>query len=207
MVGDFAAAQQPVIVVLTEGTSLTVQAVVSSDRRFVRLTVVPFFSTIGDVRTFTIHRHDDDDQQFVGLQSRRPILRPAREARKLPKAPPCSCRTSRSCRSRPPSACPTAARCCWAASSGLSEGRNEARRADFEQAAVHQSLVPQRRHRPHDEQPDDDGHAANHHPGRRGRKPAGHCSSTVRRSKRRKVRMSKSRTTRLFDLRLCNSLT
>ncbi|MGD9126639.1 MAG: general secretion pathway protein GspD [Planctomycetia bacterium] len=53
VVGDFAAAQQPVIVILSEGTFLTVQAVVSADRRFVRLTVVPFFSTIGDVDTFT----------------------------------------------------------------------------------------------------------------------------------------------------------
>ncbi|HTQ40175.1 MAG TPA: hypothetical protein VMJ32_14205 [Pirellulales bacterium] len=53
VVGDFAAAQQPVIVVLSEGTSLTVQAVVSNDRRFVRLTVVPFFSNIGAVNTFT----------------------------------------------------------------------------------------------------------------------------------------------------------
>ncbi len=53
VVGDFAAAQQPVIVVLSEGTFLTVQAVVSSDRRFVRLTVVPFFSEIRDVDTFT----------------------------------------------------------------------------------------------------------------------------------------------------------
>jgi len=53
VVGDFAAAQQPVIVVLSEGTFLTVQAVVSNDRRFVRLTVVPFFSQIGDVQEFT----------------------------------------------------------------------------------------------------------------------------------------------------------
>jgi type II secretory pathway component GspD/PulD (secretin) len=53
VVGDFAAAQQPVIVVLSEGTSLTVQAVVSNDRRFVRLTVVPFFSQIGAVDEFT----------------------------------------------------------------------------------------------------------------------------------------------------------
>ncbi|MBN1591382.1 MAG: hypothetical protein JW888_17855 [Pirellulales bacterium] len=53
VVGDFAAAQQPVIVILSEGTFLTVQAVVSHDRRFVRLTVVPFFSQIGDVNTFT----------------------------------------------------------------------------------------------------------------------------------------------------------
>lgn len=55
VVGDFAAAQQPVIVVLSEGTFLTVQAVVSPDRRFVRLTVVPFFSKIGDVKTFTFN--------------------------------------------------------------------------------------------------------------------------------------------------------
>jgi general secretion pathway protein D len=53
VVGDFAAAHQPVIVVLSEGTTLSVQAVVSSDRRFVRLTLVPFFSQIGDVETFT----------------------------------------------------------------------------------------------------------------------------------------------------------
>ncbi len=53
VVGDFAAAQQPVIVVLSEGTQLNVQAVVSSDRRFVRLTLVPFFSRIGPVDTFT----------------------------------------------------------------------------------------------------------------------------------------------------------
>jgi general secretion pathway protein D len=55
VVGDFAAAQQPVIVILSEGTFLTVQAVVSHDRRFVRLTVVPFFSQIGDVNTFTFY--------------------------------------------------------------------------------------------------------------------------------------------------------
>lgn len=53
VVGDFAAAQQPVVVVLSEGTFLSVQAVVSADRRFVRLTVVPFFSQIGEVNTFT----------------------------------------------------------------------------------------------------------------------------------------------------------
>jgi general secretion pathway protein D len=53
VVGDFAAAQQPVIVVLNEGTSMNVQAVVSNDRRFVRLTLVPFFSQIGDVDEFT----------------------------------------------------------------------------------------------------------------------------------------------------------
>ena len=53
VVGDFAAAHQPVVVVLSEGTSLNVQAVVSSDRRFVRLTLQPVFSQIGNVDTFT----------------------------------------------------------------------------------------------------------------------------------------------------------
>lgn len=53
VVGDFAAAQAPVIAVLGEGTSLSVQAVVSPDRRFVRLTLIPFFSDIQDVTTFT----------------------------------------------------------------------------------------------------------------------------------------------------------
>lgn len=53
VVGEFAAAQQPVIVVLSEGTMMTVQAVVSDDRRYVRLTMVPFFSQIGNVDTFT----------------------------------------------------------------------------------------------------------------------------------------------------------
>jgi general secretion pathway protein D len=53
VVGDFAAAYQPVITVLSEGTALTVQAVISHDRRFVRLTVLPLFSSIGDeVETF-----------------------------------------------------------------------------------------------------------------------------------------------------------
>ncbi|HEY2881175.1 MAG TPA: hypothetical protein VGJ15_02050, partial [Pirellulales bacterium] len=63
VVGDFAAAQQPVIVVLSEGTSLTVQAVVSNDRRFVRLTVVPFFSQIGDVDTFTFTGSNSSTQK------------------------------------------------------------------------------------------------------------------------------------------------
>lgn len=53
VVGDFAAAYQPVVVVLNEGTQLSVQAVTSRDRRFVRMTLVPFFSQIGDVEEFT----------------------------------------------------------------------------------------------------------------------------------------------------------
>lgn len=53
VVGEFASALQPVIVVLNEGTMMTIQAVVSNDRRYVRLTVVPFFTQVGEVDTFT----------------------------------------------------------------------------------------------------------------------------------------------------------
>ena len=67
VVGDFAAAQQPVIIVLSEGTFMTVQAVISNDRRFVRLTVVPFFSN--DRRRqhvpFTGIDHDHEQQHAV----------------------------------------------------------------------------------------------------------------------------------------------
>ena len=67
VVGDFAAAHQPVITVLTEGTSLSVQAVVSNDRRFVRLTLVPFFSRIGDVDTFQFNGRTDSDSGTTAL--------------------------------------------------------------------------------------------------------------------------------------------
>lgn len=53
IVADFAVAQQPVIVVLNEGTILNVQAVVSQDKRFVRLTLNPTFTRIDRVDTFT----------------------------------------------------------------------------------------------------------------------------------------------------------
>ena len=53
VVGDFAAAQQPVITMVNTGTILTVQPVVSQDRRFVRMTIIPYFATIDDVNEFT----------------------------------------------------------------------------------------------------------------------------------------------------------
>ena len=53
VVGDFAVAQQPVIVVLNEGTVLNVQSTVSQDKRSVRLTLNPNFSQIDRVDTFT----------------------------------------------------------------------------------------------------------------------------------------------------------
>src|SRR5206468_137669 len=74
VVGDFAAAQQPIIAVLNEGTALSVQAVVSNDRRFVRLTLVPFFSNIGEVNTFTFEgeqstTRNSADTNGLGLQT------------------------------------------------------------------------------------------------------------------------------------------
>ena len=53
VVGDFAVAHQPVITILPDGTNLNVSAVVSNDRRSVRMTLVPQFTQIGDVETFT----------------------------------------------------------------------------------------------------------------------------------------------------------
>lgn len=53
VVGDFAVGQQPIITLIPDGTNLSVQAVVSDDRRFVRLNLSPFFSQITSVETFT----------------------------------------------------------------------------------------------------------------------------------------------------------
>jgi hypothetical protein len=43
----------PVIGVINEGVSLTANAVVSADRRFVRISVAPFFNTLRDIQTFS----------------------------------------------------------------------------------------------------------------------------------------------------------
>ena len=48
VVGDFAVAQQPVVTVINEGQFMTVQAAVSPDRQYVRMTVSPFFSQVTD---------------------------------------------------------------------------------------------------------------------------------------------------------------
>jgi len=45
----------PVITWLPEGTNLTASAVVSPDRRYVRISLNPFFSRIGNVDTFNFH--------------------------------------------------------------------------------------------------------------------------------------------------------
>lgn len=43
---------RPVITTLPEGANMTATAVISADRRYVRITAVPFFSLIGEVQTF-----------------------------------------------------------------------------------------------------------------------------------------------------------
>ncbi len=53
VVGDFAVAHQPIITILPDGSNLDVTATVSADRRSVTLSLVPFFSEITDVQTFT----------------------------------------------------------------------------------------------------------------------------------------------------------
>ncbi len=52
-VGFFSVGFQPQITVLPEGVQMTVQAVISADRRYVRLTVIPSFTAITDVQTFS----------------------------------------------------------------------------------------------------------------------------------------------------------
>ena len=44
---------QPIIMFLQPGTNFATQAVISADRRYVRITSVPSFSTISSVTTFT----------------------------------------------------------------------------------------------------------------------------------------------------------
>jgi type II secretory pathway component GspD/PulD (secretin) len=53
VVSAFAVGFQPIITVIPEGISLSVAAVVSADRRYVRLSVFPLFTTITDVFTFS----------------------------------------------------------------------------------------------------------------------------------------------------------
>jgi hypothetical protein len=43
---------QPVIIALPAGGNFGASAVVSADRRYVRVSATPFFSSIGDVHTF-----------------------------------------------------------------------------------------------------------------------------------------------------------
>ncbi len=52
-VGNFSVGFQPIIQTFQDGVQMSVQAVISADRRYVRLSVSPFFTNITDVFTFT----------------------------------------------------------------------------------------------------------------------------------------------------------
>jgi hypothetical protein len=52
---------RPVITTLPEGTNMTATAVISADRRYVRITAIPLFSVIGEVNTFNFRTGDDTD--------------------------------------------------------------------------------------------------------------------------------------------------
>ncbi len=54
VIGGGAVGFMPVVISLPEGTGLFAQAVVSADRRYVRLTATPFFSFVAEVNTFNM---------------------------------------------------------------------------------------------------------------------------------------------------------
>ena len=49
-----AAGYQPVIINLPSGANMMAMAIISADRRYVRITPFPFFSSLGQVTTFNI---------------------------------------------------------------------------------------------------------------------------------------------------------
>ncbi len=64
---------QPVVITLPEGANLAATAVVSADRRYVRITTVPLFSGIAEVNTFssaTDASSGDEDSGSVGTGGR-----------------------------------------------------------------------------------------------------------------------------------------
>ena len=182
VVGEFAAAQQPVIVILNEGTMLTVQAVVSSDRRFVRLTVIPFFSHIVKVDTFTF----TGSQTSTNTSSQEGNQDTPNDASK--KAAGNTTTTQGTTLQLPTFAYVSVSTTVSVPDGGtvllggikrLSEGRNEFGRADPQQAPVHQPSLQERRHRTRNLQPDADGHSADHHPGGRRRETRSNANHPV----------------------------
>jgi type II secretory pathway component GspD/PulD (secretin) len=65
-VGFFSVGFQPIIRAIPEGIILNVQAVISADRRYVRLTVFPQFNTITDVFTFSFSGGSSNQQGQTG---------------------------------------------------------------------------------------------------------------------------------------------
>ena len=59
---------QPVITTLPEGTNLVATAVISADRRYVRISAVPLFSSIGNITTFNFATGAQSVQRGSGGQ-------------------------------------------------------------------------------------------------------------------------------------------
>ena len=57
---------QPIIQVLPEGTQMGAIGVISADRRYVRISTAPTFSTIGDVQTFTFAGAAEETDEGTG---------------------------------------------------------------------------------------------------------------------------------------------
>jgi len=160
VVAEFSAAQQPVIVVLNEGTFLTVQAVVSNDRRFVRLTVVPFFSQINKVDTFkfTGSTTTTTDSDLEGVQAT-----PNNSTKKKKT----STVTNEGTTVQLPTfsfvtvtttvSVPDGGTVLLGGIKRLREARNEGG-CRSSTRSLPQPLVQERGHRPRDAKPDDDGH-------------------------------------------------
>ena len=178
VVGDFAAAHQPVITVLSEGTSLSVQAVVSNDRRFVRLTLVPFFSQINDVDTFTfdgVMTSDTGTNVVDPTDDTSTVIDNALATNvgttvQLPTFSFTSVTTTVSV--------PDGGTILLGGIKRFKRGTHRTRRANAQQGAVYQSVVQECRDRSRDSKPDDDGDAADYYPGR-GRRTVGAGPSLV----------------------------
>lgn len=61
----------PVVSLLPEGTTMSVNAVISANRKYVRITALPFFSSIGDVTEFDIGVPPEDDEFNYDIRSLR----------------------------------------------------------------------------------------------------------------------------------------
>ncbi len=182
VVGDFAAAQQPVITVLSEGTSLTVQAVVSPDHRFVRLTVVPFFSQIGDVQELPVHRLDvtNNTTNTTTDPTTSTTTNAAAGETTVSSGTTVQLPTFNFVTVTTTVSVPDGGTVLLGGIKRLSEGRSERGVPILSKIPYINRLFRNIGHRPHDGKPDDDGHASNHHPGRGRAEVARHDDNAVR---------------------------
>jgi hypothetical protein len=58
---------QPIITVLADGISMSTMAVVTGDRRYVRLSMQPIFSEVTDIATFTFFQSGSGNQSGAGI--------------------------------------------------------------------------------------------------------------------------------------------